>query len=107
MTEPVKKWDHVTRWGDHLQIKSTMMGLSETGKYVLATDYERLEQEFADLAERYGELQTGEGHMTHRVIAERDTALQLLAQCQEHLHPHRDAVLWGQVVEALRCAPTK
>lgn len=26
----------------------------------------------------------------------------LLAQCQEKLHPHKDAVLWGQVCEALK-----
>lgn len=52
------------------------------GDYVRHDDYARLEQEC-------------------------DTAMQLLAQCQERLHPHRDAVLWGAVVEALRCAPTK
>lgn len=42
-----------------------------------------------------------------QVCGELNTAHQLLAKCQEHLHPHRDAVLWGAVVEALRCAPTK
>lgn len=45
------------------------------GLYVLAADYARLEQEYAELAERYGKLQTGEGHITHRVISERDAAL--------------------------------
>ena len=38
----VKRWDHVTNWGDHLQITSTMMGLSDAGKYVLASDYDTL-----------------------------------------------------------------
>lgn len=29
----------------------------------------------------------------------------LLAKCQEHLDPHRDAVLWGEVCDALKVKP--
>ena len=72
---------------------------------VMAADHARLEQEYAELVERYGKLQTGEGHITHRVIAERDAALKLLARCQEKLDPHRDAVLWGEVCDALTTKP--
>lgn len=34
-----------------------------------------------------------------------NTAIQLLAKCQEHLDPHRDAVLWGEVYDALKVKP--
>lgn len=68
---------------------------------VFASDYERLEQECAHVREERDSFQ----RVGIRTMEERDTALQLLAQCQEHLHPHRDAVLWGQVVETLRGKP--
>lgn len=83
------------------------LGLIEKpdGALVRHSDYACLEQEYAELVERYGKLQTGEGHITHRVIAERDAALKLLARCQEKLDPHRDAVLWGEVCDALTTKP--
>lgn len=36
-----------------------------------------------------------------QLAAERDEARRVLGKCQEMLDPHRDAVLWGEVVRAL------
>lgn len=93
MTETVKKWVFLN---NQSMTEPVGPSLGHLPRYVLAADYASLEQENARIA---GRLQN--------VQEERDAALKLLAQCQEHLHPHRDAVLWGAVVEALRCAPTK
>lgn len=74
MTEPVKRYSY----GYHDDgFGGRHLGLIEKdgGDLVLYADYARLEQECAELSERYGKLQTGEGHITHRVIAERDAAL--------------------------------
>lgn len=38
-------------------------------------------------------------------LAEHDAALELLCRCQEHLDPHRDAVLWGDLCAVLQVKP--
>ena len=67
MTKPVKRYDAP---------KLRVYDAKAQGFCVVEyADYASLEQEYAELVERYGKLQTGEGHITHRVIAERDAAL--------------------------------
>ena len=78
MTEPVKRYN----------LRQNMPATATTflpDVVVSATDYARLEQEYAELVERYGKLQTGEGHITHRVIAERDAALKQVDRLRAHL----------------------
>ena len=79
MTEPVKRYN----------LRQNMPATATTflpDVVVSATDYASLEQEYAELVERYGKLQTGEGHITHRVIAERDAALKQVERLTAMLH---------------------
>jgi hypothetical protein len=84
---------------------------------VLVADYERDTQALQDRYDCNTAIMRARTEALSRVTYERDAALKqlegqraLLARCQEKLHPHRDAVLWGEVYDALRakpCAPTK
>lgn len=44
-------------------------------------------------------------HSEHGLNMVNATLVALLERCQEKLDPHRDAVLWGEVVDALRAKP--
>lgn len=92
MTEPVKRWNAP---------RGTTISASDNGEYVLATDYERLEQECERVRTSLKDADAG----MMLFLEQRDTALQLLACCQERLDPHRDAVLWGEVCEAFKAKP--
>lgn len=85
---------------------------SEHGRWVKHGDYARLEQDYAELVERYGKLQTGEGHITHRVIAEREAALKqteflrsLLMEAKASLDPFDDKLLEARIDAALSAKP--
>lgn len=156
----IKRWEKLGGWGaPETTVSNKAMGnsvkrwnaprgttISEAanGELVLATDYERLEQECARLRAELSackERPGGCGYWREAARAretDRDVALKqvealrkhideaqksqtanvflalageiaglrsLLARCQEHLDPHRDAVLWGAVWEVLKVKP--
>lgn len=78
------------------------------GDYVRHEDYARLEQERERLRSLW-ELELDRATTAENESAINqwalDEARRVLGKCQEMLDPHRDAVLWGEVCDALKVKP--
>ena len=83
MSEPVKRWDHHTVFGANAEILATMMAIRANGRYVLATDHDRVAQELECLNDEIIDHR----NYTNAFRKERDTLRAEVERLRELLAP--------------------